>query len=325
MLSAMYAVIGYDIGSTNVELLRASFPTIAFEVCLDEEAIARAAPRMEILFSKSAFGAAVTDAPRLRWVQAGTAGVEHWLETGILARGVRLTTATGAHGVPIAEQTIAMMLAFATGLHTLVRNQALPPGADPRSVSRTVMPAKFELEGQTVCVVGLGDIGGTLARKCGALGMQVIGVNRSGRAVDGVDELVTIDRLTGALARADHAALCLPLTHATHRLVGERELRVMRSSAFIYNTGRGASIDPDALIAALRDGSIAGAGLDVTEPEPLPIDSPLRAMPNVILGAHTSGSSPHNSDRITRIFAANLKRYLAGEPLVGEVEESRGY
>ena len=319
------AVVAYDIGSENFRFLRSLFPEVEFQLCLDAASVAAAAPRMEILFSKALFPEALAAAHRLRWVQAGTAGVESWLRMGLHERGVRLSSATGAHGVPIAEQTIGMMLAFSSGLHTLIRNQVLPAGTDPREIAHAVIREKLELEGRTVCIIGLGDIGGTLARKCRGLGMQVTGVNRSGSHVDGVDELLPASEIPAAIARADHVALCLPSTALTDRIVGEPELRVMKPTAFIYNTGRGAAIDPDALIRALRERWIAGAGLDVTEPEPLPVDSPLRTMPNVILGAHTGGSSPLNSDRITRIFVANLRRYLAGEPLSGEVHAGRGY
>jgi phosphoglycerate dehydrogenase-like enzyme len=115
------------------------------------------------------------------------------------------------------------------------------------------------------------------------------------------------------------------LTGSTRHIIGAEELRIMRSTAYLYNVGRGASIDPDALIHALQTGEIAGAGLDVTDPEPLPADSPLWSMPNVILSQHTSGSSPHNADRITEIFAANLRRYLAGEALQQQIDPKRGY
>jgi phosphoglycerate dehydrogenase-like enzyme len=118
-----------------------------------------------------------------------------------------------------------------------------------------------------------------------------------------VAQLYTREQLELALGEADHVALCLPLTEETHHLIGERELRAMRRTAYIYNVGRGASIDETALVRALHAGTIAGAGLDVTDPEPVPPASPLWAMPNVILSQHTSGMSPHNADRVTELFA----------------------
>jgi phosphoglycerate dehydrogenase-like enzyme len=212
------------------------------------------------------------------------------------------------------------MLAFATGLRTLVASQS---SREP--VRTQVVATKFELEGQTLCVLGLGDIGGALARRGRALGMRVLGVRRGGDPSLDVDELFPTERRIEAISQADHVALCLPLTAETRGLVGERELRAMRPTAYVYNVGRGDSIEPRALLQALTQGWIAGAGLDVTSPEPLPTDSPLWEMPNVILGQHTSGSSPRNYDRITDIFAANLRRYLAGVPLANVVDRARGY
>jgi phosphoglycerate dehydrogenase-like enzyme len=176
-----------------------------------------------------------------------------------------------------------------------------------------------------LCVLGLGDIGGALATRALALGMRVVGVRRGGRAFPGLAATYTPDRLLEALPQADHVALCLPLTSETRAIVGEREFVAMRPTAYIYNVGRGASIDPDALLRALQSGRIAGAGLDVTSPEPLPDDSPLWDMPNVILTQHVSGDSPYNAHRITTIFADNLRRYLAGEPLQNLVDKARGY
>jgi phosphoglycerate dehydrogenase-like enzyme len=225
-----------------------------------------------------------------------------------------------AHGVPMAELVLGMMLGFGAGLHTASR-----ASAEYESVRVQILQEKFELEGQTLCVLGLGDIGGTLTRKAQALGMRVIGVRRSAEPFPHVDVQVTPDRLLEVLPQADHLALCLPLTGETEGIVGSIELRAMKRSAYIYNVGRGSSIDPNALVQALQEGWIAGAGLDVTDPEPLPTDSPLWSLPNVVLSRHTSGNSPFNADRITAIFAQNLGRYLADEPLLHRVDMQLGY
>jgi phosphoglycerate dehydrogenase-like enzyme len=253
-------------------------------------------------------------------VQAGTAGVERLLALGLAERGILLTNAVGAHGVPMAEMVLAMMLAFATGLHTLLWAQRLHRRARER-----VIGEKFELQGQTLCVLGLGDIGGTLACKAKALGMRVLGVRRSREPFPGLDGQTTPAHLLQVLSRADHVALCLPLTRETRHIVGERELQAMKPSAYIYNVGRGPSIEPTALIRALAEGWIAGAGLDVTAPEPLPEDSPLWDMPNVLLGQHSSGSSPLNADRIASIFVENLGRYVRGDPLLNVIDVELGY
>lgn len=319
-MDKLIVLVGEDVGEANLLRMQETYPDVVFRFCPDTASFIAAAGDADILFSKRFPRQALQTAARLRWVQAGTAGVNHLLEMGLGERDVLLTNATGAHGVPMAELILSMMLAFATGLHTLIRAQ--PSHEHPKA---QVLRDKFELEGQTLCVLGLGDIGGTLARKGKALGMRVVGVRRSRAPFAGIDAQYTPDELLQALPQADHVALCLPLTVETQALVGEQELRAMKPSAYIYNVGRGGSIDAGALLRALRHAWIAGAGLDVTDPEPLPEDSPLWTLPNVILSQHTSGSSPYNADRITEIFLENLGRFRRGEPLCNVVDKTLGY
>jgi D-2-hydroxyacid dehydrogenase (NADP+) len=313
-------LIGEDIGAANLARLRNEFPEVDFRFCLQDAEWLEHAPHANVIFSKRWPAEAMKQTPALRWVQAGTAGVDRLLSFNLASRGIIITNSSGAHGDPISELILAQMLSFATGLHKLIRAQS-----ERRHLKQELTSAKFELAGQTLCVVGLGDIGGTLARKAAALGMHVIGVRRSNRPAEGVSHIYTNEQLHSALAQADHVALCLPLTNDTRHFIGAEELRVMRPTAYIYNVGRGASIDEAALVDALKKGTIAGAGLDVTDPEPVPPDSPLWEMPNVILSQHTSGMSPHNANRITELFAANLRRYLANEPLQQRIDPDRGY
>jgi phosphoglycerate dehydrogenase-like enzyme len=317
-------IVAEDVGDEHVNRLRAAFPQFEFRVCLDAERFIAAAPEAEIIFAKGYPPEAIRNAAQLRWVQAGTAGVERILELlhsrDDQGRDVLLTNAHGAHGIPMAENILALMLAFAIRLPDLMQAQR-----DRRDVSRQVRYDKFELEGQTLCVLGLGDIGGTLARKAQLLGMHVLGVRRSPEPFAYAHETFTPDRLAEILPRADHVALCLPLTSETKAIIGEAELRRMKPTAYIYNVGRGGSIEPNALITALKEGWIAGAGLDVTQPEPPPPDSPLWSMPNVMLTQHTSGHSPFNAQRITDIFLENLGRYTRGEPLINCIDKELGY
>jgi D-2-hydroxyacid dehydrogenase (NADP+) len=313
-------LIGEDIGPANLTRLRQEFPTVDFRPCMEDAEWLETAPKANIILSKRWPAEPLKQTPELRWVQAGTAGVDHLLRSELPGRGVIITNSSGAHGDPISELILSHMLAFASGLNKAIRAQT-----ERRHIQKEVMQTKFELAGQTLCVVGLGDIGGTLARKASALGMYIIGVRRTAYPAPGVVQVYTTEQLTTALAQADHVALCLPLTHETRHLIGAEELRAMRPTAYIYNVGRGASIDQEAMIQALQQGVIAGAGLDVTDPEPVPVDSPLWAMPNVILSQHTSGMSPHNARRVTELFAANLTRFLAGEPLQQLIDPARGY
>jgi phosphoglycerate dehydrogenase-like enzyme len=313
-------VIGEAIGEANLARLTAAHPDLEFRYCVERAAYLSNVADAEIIFSKQFPPGTLDKAQKLRWIQAGTAGVNHLLAAGIGDRDIILTNARGAHGTPIAEQTLALMFAFANRLPTLLQGQR-----EHKHVAKQVIAEKFELAGQTLLVIGLGDIGGTLAEKAKLLGLRVLGVRRTPEPFPGLDGQYTPDQLLDALPQADHVALCLPLTDATNAIVGEAELRAMKASAYIYNVGRGASIEPNALIRALQEGWIAGAGLDCTDPEPLPADSPLWDLPNVILAQHTSGSSPYNADRITQIFLDNLGRYQRGEGLVNVVDVEVGY
>ena len=319
-MTSLTVLIGEDIGPANLARMRAAHPDVEFHLCLDDESYLATAPRADIIFSKRFTPAALESAQRLQWVQSGTAGVNHIIDMGLGQRDVVLTNARGAHGTPISETILSMMFAFASRLHTLLWAQT-----ERQHVRKQVIEVKFELEGQTLCVIGLGDIGGALAQKAKALGMTVLGVRRSHEPFHGIDGQYTPNQLLEALPRADHVALCLPLTQETTGIVSEPELRAMKPSAHIYNVGRGNSIEPAALLQALQEGWIAGAGLDVTVPEPLPEDSPLWDMPNVILTQHASGHSPYNADRITTIFLDNLDRFLRGELLHNIVDKKLGY
>ncbi len=319
-MSRFVVLIGENIGSANVARLQQAQPDLEFRVCLEPAALVANAADAEVIFSKQFPAGILTHAQKLRWVQAGTAGVNHLLASGLGERDILLTNARGAHGIPMSEQILAMMFAFANRLPTLIHAQT-----QQQRVAAQVIREKFELEGQTLCVIGLGDIGGTLAHKAKQLGLRVLGVRRTPTAFPALDAQYAPERLLDALPQADHVALCLPLTAATTAIVGEAELRAMKSSAYIYNVGRGASIAPGPLLQALQEGWIAGAGLDVTDPEPLPADSPLWQQPNVILGQHTSGSSPYNADRITTIFLHNLARYRRQETLQNLIDKSQGY
>ncbi len=319
-MTELTVLIGEDVGQDNLRRMRDVYPDVLFLFCPHEDDFIATAPRAHIIFTKHLPAEALKRASRLRWVQAGTAGMNHLLDAGLGERDLLVTNASGAHGTPMAELILGMMLAFATGLNALMRAQH-----EHAWVQEEIRTQKFELEGQTLCVLGLGDIGGTLARKAGNLGMYVLGVRRSAQRFPHVDEQYDPHQLLQIFPRADHVALCLPLTSETEGIVGERELRAMKPEAYIYNVGRGPSIDTEALLRALSEGWIAGAGLDVTDPSPVPEDSLLWDAPNVILSQHTSGSSPFNPDRITSIFMENLGRYLRDEPLMNVVNIDLGY
>jgi phosphoglycerate dehydrogenase-like enzyme len=281
-----------------------------------EEAIARAADA-EVVFAGRWSDDLWKAAPRLRWVQSGGAGVERFLTPDFIGSSVVLTNAAGVYAIPIAEHVIALVLAFARGLHRTIRSQM---------ARQWEYPEVREVVGSTLGVVGLGAIGTEVARRAKGLGMRVLAVRRRpDRASEFADAVRGADALPWLLAESDHIALCAALTHRTRHLIGEAELKVMKPTSYLINIGRGGLIDEPALISALQSSAIAGAGLDVFAQEPLPADSPLWDMPNVIITPHHAGDSPHSHDRLMALFCENLRRYLAGEELLNVVDKKAGY
>ena len=260
-------------------------------------------------------------APRLRWVQLIGAGVDRVLIPELVARGIPITNNSGVHAPNIAEHVMALMLAFARGLPSFIRAQIGHEWAHER-----VRPRAFELQGQTLLVAGVGDIGLALARRATAFGMTVIGIRRhAAPPPEGVAEIHDAAALPELLPRADHVAICLPLTARTRGLFDGTMFGRMKRGAYLYNIGRGAIVETPALVAALQSGQLGGAGLDVTEPEPLPPDSPLWEMPNVIITAHTSGSTPRYWERAFEVLRDNIARFERGAPLRNLVNPSEGY
>jgi phosphoglycerate dehydrogenase-like enzyme len=221
------------------------------------------------------------------------------------------------NAVPLAEWSIFGLLAFAKGLPRLRRDAAERKWAH--------YPAT-ELRGQTILVVGVGAIGLEVARLASAFGMRVVGVKRhADEQLPHVDALYPPDQLHEVVGDADSIVVTLPLTHETRGLIDREAIQRMREGAVFVNVGRGKVVDEDALIDALRSGRLAGAALDVTAVEPLPADSPLWDMENVIISPHTAALSWHENERIVELFAENLRRYLRGEELRSRVRPSIFY
>ena len=252
-------------------------------------------------------------AKRLRWVQNMGAGVERFLIPE-LPKGVALTRIAGIFGPWMAEYVLGWCL-WHTQRTELFRAQ------QRESRWRQVDPLR--LHGAELCIVGLGDIGRTIARAARGVGMRVSGVSQSGRKAPGVDRVYRARDLGSPLASADFVVLTVPLTPATRGLIGARELASMKPSAWLINIGRGPLVDGEALLEALSEKRIGGAILDVFDEEPLPADHPLWKLENVVITPHISG--PSTPDEIGPIFDDNLRRYLARRPLRFEVDRKRGY
>jgi phosphoglycerate dehydrogenase-like enzyme len=246
------------------------------------------------------------------------------LDAPVVRSNVTVTTASGIHAVPISEYVIGAMLAFAKGFPRAMRAQG-------ERAWRPYWPE--ELEQKTVGILGMGAIGARVALLCKALGMRVLAMRRSaehrmtgeGTGDPAVDEMLPPSELAYLLSESDYVVAAVPLTTETRGMIGEEQLRAMRPSAVIINIARGAIIDEQALVRALREGWIAGAALDVFQPEPLPPESELWGLENVILTPHISGGTPRYMERAVELFCENLRRYLASEPLRNVVDPARGY
>lgn len=279
-------VLGVDLDPSYVARIRDTYPDLDVVVCPNREELPTAVADAQALITWRVTPEILANASELGWVQLSGAGVDDVLFPELVASPVTITNMSGVAAPNIAEHLLAMMLAFARGLPELMRYQVRHEWHHP---SR-----RFELGRQTLGIVGLGAIGAELAWRAAALGMRVLGLRRQvSDPPRGVERIYPPEQLHALLAESDHVAICLPLTPHTRHLIGAAELDAMRSDAYLYNIGRGAIIDQDALIAALQAEKIAGAGLDVTAPEPLPADSPLWDMTNVLITNHTSGGTPY--------------------------------
>jgi phosphoglycerate dehydrogenase-like enzyme len=301
------------------------------------EMIAAADGGCDVLFSFRVPDELMRRAPNLKWVQLLSAGADHILKGALAAAaGVAVTTASGIHGTAIAEYTIGSMLAYAHGFHQTIRAQIRGEWQRNTNFMNTV----DSLRGKTLGVIGYGSIGRETARLGAAFGMTVLALKRnptehvdSGWNAPGVGDpegripaqWFGPDERSAILAASDYITVTLPGTPHTTGFIGARELAAMRPHAYIVNIGRGSVIDQNALVAALAEKRIAGAGLDVFEREPLEPESPLWAMENVILTPHMSGAYKNYNGAACELFAENIRRFRAQRPLLNLVDRALGY
>jgi phosphoglycerate dehydrogenase-like enzyme len=290
----------------------------------DEEDFLKMLGEAEVLydFPRGHVGDLVRVAPNLRWVQGSMAGAgEVAVKAGLGETDVVVTTASGIYSGPLAEFVLMAMLQHAKQLDHLRRDKA-------EKVWR--QGAVGGLERKTLCVVGMGSIGQAIATRARPFGMRVIGVKRTVRDEDEAwgyaDELYPTAELHAALGEADYVAVTLPGTPETRHLLDAEAFAAVKQNAYFVNVGRGAVVDEAALVGALEDGRLSGAALDVFEIEPLPEESPLWGMENVIISAHTTDVVPDLiNDAQTDLFCENLRRYLAGEKMINVLDKRLMY
>ncbi len=289
----------------------------------DKSNLRRLIPGAEILVCFSLEKETFLAAKKLKWIHCGSAGVDQMLFPEFLKSRVILTTSRGMHGDVVSDHVMAMVLAFSKGL---VQSWHCKQG--PEWCPFEVMRQRFELENKVMAIIGLGTIGGELVRKAKAFGMKVIATKnhiRRGERAKHVDKLLPKSKLHYALSAADVVVVCVPHTKETHHMIGRKELACMKKTAILINIARGGVVDETALIHSLTTKSIAGAGVDVFEHEPLNPKSRLWDLENVILTPHIAGARRDYYSKVGEIFRINLNRFLNNKPLRNVFDRKLGY
>ena len=315
----MTNIVVWSAFRTSADTVSAQFPDDRVIGIADENGLGAAADA-EVAFSGNnprRVRQLLDATPKLRWYHTVSAGVENMPLSELAQRGIVLTNNSGSYDVQIAEHLMMFVFAASRQLHRYRDQQSSRVWKDLDHQ---------ELREATIVVYGMGSIGGEVARLAKAVGMRVIGVRRKAASREpGIDRVVSAGQLAEVVGEADYLAITAPLTPATRGAISREIISRMKPTGWIVNIARGAIVDEDAMVEALRDKRIAGAGLDVFATEPLPADHPLWTMDNVMITPHSSGDSPRVGERTMALFTENLRRYKAGEPLINRVDFEAGY
>lgn len=279
----------------------------------------------EIMFTQSISAEQFASARQLRWIHSPAAAVHQFIFPELVESDVILTNAREVHGIGVAEHVMALILAIAKRIPESVRFQQEHVWGQEIFWNRRACP--LDITGATIGVVGFGSIGSNVAKYAKAMGMKVIVVRERPGSVrpEFVDEELPSSKLEEMLSQADYVVLSPPLTSQTRGMIGRRQFAKMKSTTYLINVGRGPLLDETALVDALRNHRIAGAALDVFDQEPLPADSPLWDLENLLITPHTAGMAGNLWQRHYALFSENVRRFLKGEPLLGLVDKRRGY
>ncbi|WP_019553364.1 D-2-hydroxyacid dehydrogenase [Propionispira raffinosivorans] len=256
-------------------------------------------------------------APRLKWVQALSSGVDNMLTPEFMNTNILLTNARGIHGIPIAEHVLGMMLNFTRGITIAYDQQKAKQWKHIRQVD--------EMYEKSIAIIGLGSIGREIAKRVKNMGMRVLATKQTPTTELFVDHLYTPEELPLILAEADFVVVTLPLTPETTNLFTLKTFQKMKKTAYFINVARGAIVNEPDLIAALNSDTIKGAALDVFAEEPLPESSPLWDMPNIFITPHIAAQSPYYIDRALKIFTENLNRFLHQADMLNIIDKQKGY
>jgi phosphoglycerate dehydrogenase-like enzyme len=313
------ALINFELPDPYFHQLKQNYPQLDWVRCTDSEKLPALLKETEILLTFLQCDRKMIDAaPQLKWIQAISAGVDYMALDEIERRGIVLTNGRGIHKIHMAEYTVAAMINLARGFHLLFRNQL------QKKWERSV--PQEEIHGATVGIIGLGAIGAEIAKKAAFMGMRVIGVKRTPGPVDHVEEVHAPDDMAAVFRRSDYIINLLPYTQETEKLIDRRFFDQMKPTACFINIGRGRTVNEDDLIEALRNKKIRAMVSDVYYTEPLPPESPLWDLDNVILTPHICGLSPQYMARAMQIIAYNLDVYLSGQgEMINLVDTQVGY
>lgn len=314
-------IVVHDDAAAYAARLAARFPNVRFWPCTLNQAVPALVrserPKIALAFKigGSAFPrTALVESGNVEWIHAAGAGIDH-LQPWDPGR-VTVTNSSGIHGDIMGQYVLCAMLMFNQRTTTYVRQQRSREWR--RFLNRTI-------EGQTLVVVGFGQVGAAVGALARANGMRVVGVRSSPRSSSAADLVVGIEDLHAILGEADHVAITLPLTAATRGLFGAAALAKLRPQAHVVNVSRGGIVDEAALLQALTSGGLAGATLDVFATEPLPADSPFWGLENVLVTPHSSSDIEGWQQRVLDLFGDNLQCWIEGHPLRNVVDPARGY
>ncbi len=305
----------------EIPLLEKSFPDVAFSYVPERKNIAKAITDADVYMGwldREIF----LQAKKLQWIQSNSTGVNHYTAIPELVTGdVLLTSASGTHGPCVAESAMAMILAHTRGIA-----ESFPHNQNRTWAPRQIRGRLVVLKGSTLGIVGLGSIGRALAQRARGFEMRIIAVDVAGECPDTVDELWSLDRLDDLLRQSDYVAIAVPYTQETADLIDEREIGLMKPDAMLVVVSRGGIVNETALAKALRKGHLAAAATDVFKTEPLPPESELWDIENLIMTSHIAGGCQFEGDTLVEIFTENLGKLLRGEwPLRNQVDKRKGY
>lgn len=325
VIATQHSLQLYVAPESFAQRLRAEFPQMEIVRLTNYAGIETKIADADVLFTQSLTAEQFLSAKKLRWIHSPAAAVHLFMYPELINSDVILTNARDVHAPVVAEQVMAMMFAIARRIPESVRFQLKHVWAQGIFWDEGLSPT--ELGGATLGLVGLGSIGRNVASRASAMGMKVIAVREHADRPkpEHVDEVLPTSQLDKLLSRSDYVVLSPPVTPATRGMIGRAQLAAMKKDGYLINVGRGPLVDEAALIEALREHRIAGAALDVFDQEPLPPDSPLWDLENLLILPHTGGMTNKMWDRHYAVFAENLRRFLSHQPLLAVVDKKLGY